>query len=252
MPRPVVLASTTSLCDTGLLDVLALEFTRRTGYPLRPVCVGSGQALLFGSRGEADAIIAHAPAAEAAFVAAGHAESRRAVLRNDFVLVGPADDPAGVRGLNPAAALAAIARRRALFISRGDSSGTEEREKKLWAETQIEPRVGWYLSAGQGMSATLRLASEKRAYTLSDRSTFLTLEGRLALEVLVGGQAELANHYHLLVVEPRRHPQVNLAGARALADFLTGPAIQSWIGRFGKEKYGRALFTPDAERPETP
>ena len=247
--RRVVLASTTSLCDTGLLDALAPEFTRQTGYPLKPVCVGSGQALTLGRQGEADVIIAHAPEAEAAFVREGHAELRLGVLRNDFVLVGPAGDPARIRGLEPSAALARVAQARALFITRGDGSGTEEREKKLWAELRVQPAGPWYVSAGQGMAATLRLASEKQAYTLSDRSTFLTLRDHLDSQILVEGQPELANHYDVLVVQAARHPAVNREGARAFAEFLVSPRTQDWIAGFGREKYGTALFIPAAARP---
>ena len=244
--RPVILASTTSLCDSGLLDELGPRFTAQSGYLLKPVCVGSGQALALGSRGEADAIIAHAPQAETAFVAAGHAESVHPLMSNDFILVGPRSDPAAIADLAPAAALGRIALRGALFVSRGDGSGTEERELELWRAAGVRPEGSWYLRAGQGMAATLRLVSEKRGYTLSDRSTFRTLERMLDLKPLVEDHPGLANVYRLLVVDRARHPGVNIEGARALDRFFASIAVQNRIADFGRGRYGAPLFVPAA------
>lgn len=243
--RDVVLATTTSLYETGLLDSLALRFERATGLRLRVVAVGSGQALKLGERGDADVILAHSPEAERRFVASGAGLERRIVAWNYFVIVGPPDDPAGVRQAPSAtAALARIALSEAPFASRGDSSGTHLRELALWRAAGGLSRWPGYLEVGQGMAATLLVASERRAYALSDQSSFLALARRLELVELVSADSQLINPYHVIPVNPLGRPGVNAAGAQAFADFLVSRAAQALIAGFGRERFGRALFTP--------
>jgi len=241
-----VLASTTSTEDSGLFEVLLPGFQRaRPGYRVRVIAVGSGEALRLAERGDADAVLAHSPRAEERFMAAGHGESRRPVMFNDFVIVGPEADVAVIRGLSGAAtAFARIAGSAAPFISRGDDSGTHARERLLWDAARIEPAGSWYLEAGQGMGAVLMMASEKQAYTLTDRGTYLSLRDRLELSVLVEGDPALRNQYSVIVVRGAANPD----GARAFAAWITSPAAQQLIGEFGRERFGRPLFTPNAER----
>lgn len=250
-PRAVVLATTTSTQDSGLLDLLVPMFEKESGYSVRTVAVGTGQALALGDRGEADVVLVHAPALEREYLARGHLVNRRLVMHNDFVVVGPPGDPAGITGMaRAAAALGRIAARGARFVSRGDESGTHAKEKALWRAAGLTPRGDWYIESGQGMGTTLVLASEKGAYTLSDRATYLAFRRRLRLDVVVEGDAPLLNVYHVLEVDPTRFPRVNGAGGRAFADFLVSPRIQAVIGRFGAERYGQPLFVPDAGKPE--
>lgn len=248
----VILATTTSTRDSGLLDVLLPLFTQETGYKVKPIAVGSGQALALGERGEADVLLAHAPDAEARFMSAGHGTERRLVMHNDFVLVGPREDPAGVKGSsNAASALARVAQTQSVFMSRGDNSGTHELEKKLWKQAGIAPNGRpWYQETGQGMGATLNIASEKRGYTLTDRATYLANRQNLDLVSLLEGDPSLYNVYHVILVDAGKSSRINAAGARAFADFLVNPKTQSVIGSFGKERYGQALFVPDAGKPE--
>lgn len=250
-PRAVVLATTTSTQDSGLLELLVPMFEKESGYSVRTVAVGTGQALALGDRGEADVVLVHAPALEREYLARGHLVNRRLVMHNDFVVVGPPGDPAGIAGMaRAAAALGRIAARGARFVSRGDESGTHAKEKALWRAAGLTPRGDWYIESGQGMGTTLVLASEKGAYTLSDRATYLAFRRRLRLDVVVEGDAPLLNVYHVLEVDPTRFPRVNGAGGRAFADFLVSPRIQAVIGRFGAERYGQPLFVPDAGKPE--
>ena len=250
--RAVILATTTSTQDSGLLDVLVPMFRERTGYNVKPIAVGSGQALALASRGEADAILAHAPDAEMKLVESGDVINRRLVMHNDFVVVGPASDPAGIRGLRTAReALKNIATAKATFISRGDNSGTDQLEKKLWREIGIDPRgQPWYREAGQGMGQVLNLASEKQAYTISDRGTYLAMRNRLQLGVLLEGERSLLNIYHVMQVNPQKHPKVNAEGARAFVEFMVSPEAQEAIGKFGTEKFGQSLFFADAGKDE--
>lgn len=250
-PRAVVLATTTSTQDSGLLELLVPMFEKESGYSVRTVAVGTGQALALGDRGEADVVLVHAPALEREYLARGHLVNRRLVMHNDFVVVGPPGDPAGITGMaRAAAALGRIAARGARFVSRGDESGTHAKEKALWRAAGLTPRGDWYIESGQGMGTTLVLASEKGAYTLSDRATYLAFRRRLRLDVVVEGDAPLLNVYHVLEVDPTRFPRVNGAGGRAFADFLVSPRIQAVIGRFGAERSGQPLFVPDAGKPE--
>ncbi|CAA9581270.1 MAG: Tungstate ABC transporter, substrate-binding protein [uncultured Thermomicrobiales bacterium] len=247
-PREVILATTTSTQDSGLLDVLVPLFHERTGYDLKPIAVGSGAALELGERGEADVVLAHSPAAEEAFVAAGFAGERRTVMANDFVLVGPKADPAGTSGAASAAeAMAAIAGAEVPFVSRGDESGTHALELRLWEESGIAPGGSWYTESGTGMGDTLNIADDRDAYTLADRGTFLSLRDRLDLEILVEGDRALLNLYHVLTVNPANGPAVNVEGGRAFLGFLLDPATQEIIGGFGLDRFGEALFTPCAD-----
>jgi tungstate transport system substrate-binding protein len=245
----VILATTTSTQDSGLLDVLVPMFEKQTGLTLKTVAVGSGQAMAMGKRGEADVLLVHSPEAEEAFMEQGHGSSRRIVMHNDFVIVGPATDPAGVGGgASIVEAFGTLASKQALFVSRGDDSGTHAREKKIWKAASIEPSGSWYIETGLGMGKTLTIASEKRGYTLADRGTYLALARTLDLEVLVEGDALLRNVYHVIEVDAGKHPGVNDGGARAFADFIVSPAAQDAIRTFGKDEHGTPLFTPDASR----
>ena len=244
----VIVATTTSMQETGLLDSLAPLFLRATGYRMRAVAVGSGQALRMGERGDADVLLVHAPAAEAAFLRAGHGVRRRLVASNYFTLVGPADDPAGVRTARSAAdALARIRSSGTVFVSRGDSSGTHQRELALWRQAGTDSRWPGYLEAGQGMAATLLIAAERRGYTLTDRASFLTLRRHLDLVPLREREPALLNVYSVIELNPAGRPRINAAGGRAFADFLTSAEVRDLLARFGTAAFGEPLFAP-AER----
>ena len=245
--RGVILATTTSTQDSGLLDVLVPAFERRTGYTVKTIAVGTGQALALATRGEADVALAHAPEVEKKYVAEGRLANRRLVMVNDFVLVGPEADPAKIAGEKSAvAAFQRIAAAGARFVSRGDKSGTHTLELALWRRAGVEPAAPWYIESGQGMGATLGLAADRRAYTLSDRATLLAFGRRLALKLMVEGDRALLNVYAVLEVNPANGPRVNAAGGKALADFLLSPEAQAVIRTFGADRYGRALFVPVA------
>lgn len=249
----VIVATTTSMHETGLLDSLAPLFLGATGFRLRAVAVGSGQALRMGERGDADVVLVHAPAAEEEFVRAGHGVRRRPVASNYFTLVGPADDPAAARTARSAAdALGRILRGGAVFVSRGDSSGTHQRELALWREAGTAPRWPGYLEAGQGMAATLLIASERRGYTLTDRASFLTLRRRLDLVTLREGDPALLNVYHVIELNAAGRPRINVAGGRAFADFLTSGLARELLARFGAARFGEPLFTPARTDEPTP
>lgn len=246
----IILATTTSTQDSGLLDELLPVFRKKTGYFVKTIAVGSGQAMAMGRKGEADMLLVHSPDAEKEFVADGFGVNRRVVMHNDFVIVGPTNDPAGVRGCNSAAAaMQRIVGTKSLFMSRGDNSGTHALEKKLWKEAGLNPDgIATCQQTGQGMGQTLGIASEKGAYTLADRGTWLALRKRLDLAVLCEGQASLLNVYHVIEVSAGKWPKVNKAGARALADFMVSEEAQNIISKFGTDKFGSPLFTPDAGR----
>jgi tungstate transport system substrate-binding protein len=250
----VLLATTTSVQDSGLLDALLPRFQEETGYVVRVTAVGTGQALELGRRGEADVLLVHAPDAEEQFMAEGNGKVRWLVATNEFVIVGPPDDPAGVRGTQSAlACLQRIAAAGAIWVSRDDRSGTDLLEKRLWKEAGIDPSgQPWYVTSGQGMGQTLVLTDQKRAYTLSDRSTYLAFRPRLQLEVLCAGDPKLVNQYHVITVNPEKFPKVNAAGAEALARFLISPEAQQIIARFGADRYGEPLFQPAIELGATP
>src|SRR5437773_1237217 len=244
----ILLATTTSTRDAGLLDSLLPVFERRTGYTVKVIAVGSGQALAMGRRGDADVVLSHAPDAERALVDSGYFVSRRLVMHNDFLFVGPPGDPAGLRGMtDPVAALQRIAQREAPFVSRGDQSGTHQLEQKLWRLTGIQPRAdGWYTESGHGMGETLQMTDQKRAYTITDRATYLAWRDKLQLVPVVEGDARLYNVYHVLELNPKNAPRINVRGGRAFADFLVSPEAQRLIGDFGKARFGQSLFVPDA------
>jgi len=245
----LILATTTSLKDSGLLDVLLPRFEAASSYRVKAIAVGSGEALRMGEQGNADVLIVHSPADEETFMAAGFGKDRKELMTNDFVLVGPPADPAGIRGRPVVDALRAIFEKGAVFLSRSDGSGTAKKERGLWTRAGLEPKGRWYLETGQGMAETLRIASEKAGYTLTDRGTFLSLTGRLDLQVLVEGGKDLLNVYHIITVNPIRFPETNISGAEALMDFLMSPAVQTFIGQFGRDKYGASLFTPSLKGP---
>lgn len=244
--RSLILATTTSTQDSGLLDVLLPAFTRDTGWQVKTLAVGSGQAIELGRRGEADVLLVHSPAAEEKLMAEGTAGRRLLVMHNDFVIVGPAADPAGIRGATSPEALSRIAAARAVFVSRGDDSGTHAKEKDLWAKAGVTPGEAWYQATGQGMGATLRVASEKGGYTLSDRATYLAQKGSLGLEVLSEGDAGLLNVYHVIEMTTKAGDRVQPDAATAFADWIVSPPAQAEIGRFGTAEFGQPLFTPDA------
>jgi len=245
----LILATTTSTQDSGLLDDLLPRFEAATGIRVKTIAVGSGEALAMGRRGDADVLLVHSKEAEDAFVADGFASLRLDVMYNDFVLVGPAGDPAGIRGLSAVEALKRIAQRGALFASRDDRSGTHAREQELWKQAGIDPAgKAWYVATGQGMGETARVASEKRATTLADRGTFLALRKTLALAVLVEGSPELRNSYRVIVVSPEKHPKARAAEARRFAEWLVSADTQKAIGAFGVAKFGQPLFVPAAKK----
>jgi tungstate transport system substrate-binding protein len=239
----MILATTTSTRDTGLLDTLVPAFEHAGRCSVKTVAVGSGQAIDLGARGQADVLLVHSPDAEQTFMQQGHGASRLAVMHNDFVLVGPPADPAKVShagGIVPA--LQAIARSRSSFASRADESGTNAKELKLWNQADIAPSGSWYVKTGQGMGPTLTIASQKRAYTLSDRGTFLATKS-LDSKILVQGGQPLQNPYHVIVV---KHSGTNVGCARAFSRWIASPPTQRVIAGFGKRRYGQALFHPDA------
>lgn len=245
----LILATTTSTQDSGLLDVLIPLFEAETGYTVQTVAVGTGQALKMGEDGNADVLLVHAPTSEVEFMQSGFGKDRALVMHNDFILVGPAADPAGIKGKSVIEALKAISEKGVTFVSRGDDSGTHKAELALWKKAGIEPHgQAWYLESGQGMGATLTIASEKNAYTLTDRGTFLANQANLQLEALVEGDNALLNVYHVITVNPEKWAKVNYDGAIAFLKFLTEPSTQEVIGKFGVEKYGQPLFFPDADK----
>jgi tungstate transport system substrate-binding protein len=241
---PTILATTTSTQDSGLLDALLPAFARTCACTIKTVAVGSGQALALGRRADADVLLVHSPTQEQAFMREGHGASRAAVMHNDFVVVGPPADPAKVKGARGGpAAFRRIAAARALFAARGDGSGTDVREQAIWKAAGIVPRAPWRFVTGQGMGQTLQIASQRQAYTLSDRGTFLATKN-LDLRLLAQGGSDLRNPYHVIVV---RGPEVNAGCARAFASWITSPPTQRRIARFGVKRYGQPLFFPDAD-----
>ncbi len=246
----LLLISTTSTQDSGLLDVLLPVFTDKTGYKVQLVAVGSGQALELGEQGNADVILLHSPAAEKEFVANGFGIDRRLVMHNDFVLVGPPSNPASVH-TQPTieGAFRAIFSSASTFVSRGDDSGTHVKELALWKNASLDPAgKDWYLETGQGQGATLSIASEKEGYALTDRGTFLAYQPNVDLMILFESDSFLLNVYHVIAINPEKHPNVNFAGAQAFADFITSPEGQNIIAEFGVAEYGQPLFFPDADK----
>ncbi len=250
----LIIATTTSTQDSGLLDVLIPLFETETGYRVQTVAVGSGQAMKMGEDGNADVLLVHAPASETTFMESGFGRDRALVMHNDFMIAGPYADPAAIRDLSVVDALKAVNEMGATFVSRGDDSGTHKAEVTLWKKAELDPMAAppvWYLETGQGMGASLRVASEKGAYILTDRATFLASKANLQLEILVEGDRSLLNIYHVITVNPDRWPNANYAGAIAFLKFMTDPATQEIIGRFGVDKFGQPLFKPDADKTDS-
>ena len=243
----LILSTTTSTQDSGLLELLVPLFERKTGYSVKTLSVGTGQALALAARGEADVALVHAPSLEKKFVAEGKLSNRRLVMYNDFVIIGPAEDPARIKGLPKAAdAMKRIAESQSRFVSRGDKSGTNLLELALWTQAGVEPRGAWYIESGQGMGQTLGIANDRRAYTLTDRGTFLAFQKRVDLPILVEKDRPLLNIYSVMEVNPANGPRVNVAGGKAFADFMLSPETQGVIRTFGVDRYGQPLFIPIA------
>lgn len=246
--KNVILATTTSTQDSGLLDVLIPVFEKKTGYFVKTISVGSGQAIAMGQKGEADVLLVHSPDAEMKIVTDGSGINRRLIMHNDYIVVGPAPDPAKIKGVKSTAeAFKKIAATQSFFISRGDNSGTNSKEKEIWKAAGVKfEGEKWYQQTGLGMGQTLNVASEKRAYTLADRGTYLALKKRLDLDILAEGDAILLNIYHVIEVNPAKFSKVNAAGGKAFADFIVSKEAQDMIKTFGVEKFGSPLFFPDA------
>ena len=249
--RTVILSTTTSTQDSGLLDVLIPLFEKQTGYSVKTISVGTGQALALAAKGDADVALVHAPSLEKQYVAEGKLLNRRLVMYNDFVIIGPKEDPAKARlAKNAVDALKAIEQAKASFVSRGDNSGTHVLEKALWKSAGVEPKGAWYIEAGQGMGATLGIANERNAYTITDRGTYLALGKRVSLPILIEGDKALLNIYSVIEVNPANGPRINSAGGKAFADFMVAPQTQNVIRSFGVEKFGQSLFVPVAGKKE--
>jgi tungstate transport system substrate-binding protein len=249
--RNIILSTTTSTQDSGLLDVLIPLFEKQTGYNVKTVSVGTGQALALAAKGDADVALVHAPSLERQYVSEGKLLNRRLVMYNDFVIIGPKDDPGKIKSAKTSlAALKAIEQSRSRFVSRGDNSGTHNLEKSLWKEAGVEPKGAWYIESGQGIGATLGIANERNAYTITDRGTYLALGKRVALPILVEGDKALLNIYSVLEVNPASGSRVNAAGGKAFADFMISPRAQTAIRSFGTEKFGQPLFVPVAGKRE--
>ena len=246
-PTTVILSTTTSTQDSGLLDVLVPMFERKSGFTVKTISVGTGQALALAARGEADVTLAHAPSLEKKYVADGKMTNRRLVMYNDFVVIGPEDDPAKIKGEKSAlAAFKKIAAAGSRFVSRGDKSGTHVLEQALWKQAGVTPSGSWYIESGQGMGATLGIADDRKAYTLTDRATLLAFGKRVRLAIMVEGDRPLLNIYSVMEVNPANGPRVNAAGGKAFAEFMLAPDTQAVIKTFGVDKYGQALFVPIA------
>jgi len=250
--KTIILATTTSTQDSGLLDVLLPVFEKKTDFFVKTIAVGSGQAMAMGQKGEADVLLVHSPAAEKKFVAESYGINRKLIMHNDFIIVGPSEDPAKIKGMRSASeSFKKIASAKALFLSRADKSGTHVKEMDIWKAGGINPEgEKWYQQTGLGMGQTLNVAAEKKGYTLADRGTYLALKKSLGLDILVEGDAILLNIYHVIEVNPAKWPKVNAAGAKAFADFMVSRETQEIIKTFGVEKFGSPLFFPDAGKKE--
>lgn len=246
--KQVILATTTSTQDSGLLDVLQPEFEKKTGYQLKVIAVGTGAALKMGEKGEADVLLTHAPKSEKPLVDSGVAVNYSLVMHNDFILVGPENDPAGLmEAKTTAEAMKKIFDKGAIFVSRGDDSGTHKKELGLWQEAKLETKgQKWYQESGTGMGATLNIASEKQGYTLTDRATYLAQKDKVKLAILLQGDKSLLNIYHVMNVNPEKFNKVNAEGGKAFVDFMVAKETQDIIAKFGVDKYGEPLFFADA------
>lgn len=256
MPTPagskdLILATTTSTQDSGLLDVLVPAFQDATGYVVKTVAVGSGEAIKMGEDGNADVLLVHSPAAEKELVASGFGIDRTLVMHNSYLVVGPAADPAAINDLTAVVdAFTKIAEAKSNFASRADESGTNTKELGYWKKAGITPEGDWYIETGQGMAATLRIASEKAAYTLTDRATWLATKADLQLAEMLIEDPTLLNPYSVILVNPDKFPKVNAAGAQAFSDFLLSAEGQKMIAEFGVDKFGEQLFVADGGKTE--
>ena len=246
----IILATTTSTQDSGLLDVLIPIFEEQTGYVVQTIAVGSGEAMKMGEEGNADVLLVHAPPSEVTFMEAGNGTDRFLVMHNDFIIVGPSTDPARIKGqISASQALEAIFNADAEFVTRGDDSGTHKKELELWKSAGLDP-VGqaWYIETGQGMGASMIVASEKGAYILTDRATYLANKENYQLEILVEGDSTLLNIYHVITVNQEKWADTNYEGALAFANFMIDPDTQAIIAEFGVDEFGQPLFFPDADK----
>ena len=241
----IKMATTTSTENSGLLKYLLPKFTQATGYDVHVIAVGTGKALRMGQDGDVDVVLVHARPAEEKFVAAGYGEQRHDVMYNDFVILGPVNDPANIRAAKSAVdAMQRIASHEAVFVSRGDDSGTNKKERRLWKAANIEPKGSWYREAGQGMGKVIQMANELDAYTLSDRGTWIAYSNKTQLKIAYQGDKVLFNPYGIIAVNPKRYPDVNHTGAQALIDWITGNDGQKLIAQYNIA--GFQLFTPSA------
>lgn len=245
--QSLTLATTTSTEDSGLLDVLVPAFTEKTGIKVKVVAVGSGQALEMGTKGDADVLLVHSPQAELNFMSKGYGVSRKPVMHNYFVIVGPENDPANIKGKNAIAALKSIAEQKSAFVSRGDESGTNKKELQLWDKADIKPAGEWYKEVGQGMGDTLTTADQMKAYTLADEATFLSIKNKLTLQALISGGSDLSNPYTVITVSQKKYKKVHYQEAKDFSDYLVSVDGQKLIGNFGKKTYGKSIFIPDAK-----
>jgi tungstate transport system substrate-binding protein len=251
-PKTIILATTTSTQDSGLLDVLLPIFEKKTGYFVKTIAVGSGQGMAMGQKGEADVLLVHSPEAEKKFIAEGYGINRRLIMHNDYIIVGSSEDQAKLKGTKSSSeSFKKIALAKVLFLSRGDNSGTHSKEKAIWKASGINPEgEKWYQQTGLGMGQTLNVAAEKKGYTLADRGTYLALKKNLNLDILVEGDAILLNIYHVIEVNPAKWAKVNAAGGKAFTDFMVSKETQGIIKTFGIDKFGSPLFFPDAGKKE--
>ncbi len=237
----IILATTTSTENSGLLDYILPYFKKETGIDVKVVAVGTGKALQMGRDGEADVLLVHAKDSEEKFVAEGHGIKRYDVMYNDFVLIGPKDDPAKIAKNAKSDIL------KSFFVSRGDDSGTHKKEKNFWQEIDIKPEGDWYISAGKGMGDVIQMADELLAYTMSDRATYLSMKDKIDLEILVEGDPRLFNQYGVIPVNPDKNENINSEGANTFVEWILSDKTQKLIGEFGKEKFGQALFIPNVK-----
>lgn len=247
--KDIILATTTSTKDSGLLDSILPVFEKETGYKVNVLSKGTGEAIKLGQDGNADVLLVHAKADEEKFVEEGYGVKRYDVMYNDFIIVGPESDPAGIKNAKDAAeALKLISEKKASFVSRGDDSGTHKFEKKIWKKMSITPAGDWYISAGKGMGDVLMMADEKKAYTISDRGTYLSMKDKLDLKIVFEKSNDLKNQYGVIAVNPEKNKGVNIKGAEAFANWIISDSTQKLIAEYGKDKYGQGLFIPNASK----
>jgi tungstate transport system substrate-binding protein len=250
-PKSIILSTTTSTQDSGLLDYLLPKFTEETGIEVKTVAVGTGKAIEMGKNGEADVALVHDTKSEEEFVKEGFAKERHDVMYNDFILVGPKNDKLKLKEISGdekvKQGLNSIYENKATFVSRGDDSGTHKKELRLWEGANLKPEGDWYISAGSGMGEVLKMASEKQGYTLADRATYLAMKDNLDLDIVVEKDVNLNNQYGVMVVNPEKFDNLNSEGAKTFEEWLLSEETQKLISEFGKDKYGESLFIPNAK-----